>query len=75
MASSFQSSASAPSRARDQVVVSTKFGFDIDLTTGQRRGGVNRRPEHIRQVVDAQLRRLRTAFRPSAALTPGTRWL
>jgi aryl-alcohol dehydrogenase-like predicted oxidoreductase len=45
---------------RDQVVVSTKFGFDIDLQTGQRRGGVNSRPDHIRQVVDAQLRRLRT---------------
>lgn len=45
---------------RDRVVVSTKFGFDIDLQTGERRGGVNSRPEHIRQVVDAQLRRLRT---------------
>ena len=45
---------------RDRVVVSTKFGFDIDLDTGVRRGGVNSRPEHIRQVVDAQLRRLRT---------------
>lgn len=45
---------------RDRVVVSTKFGFDIDPTTGQRRGGLNSRPEHIRQVVEAQLRRLRT---------------
>ena len=45
---------------RDRVVVSTKFGFDIDLNTGQRRGGVNSQPDHIRQVVDAQLRRLRT---------------
>lgn len=45
---------------RDRVVLSTKFGFDIDLQTGQRRGGVNSRPEHIRQVVDAQLQRLRT---------------
>ena len=45
---------------RDRVVLSTKFGFDIDLQTGQRRGGVNSQPEHIRQVVDAQLRRLRT---------------
>jgi aryl-alcohol dehydrogenase-like predicted oxidoreductase len=45
---------------RDRVVVSTKFGFDIDLNTGERRGGVNSQPEHIRQVVDAQLRRLRT---------------
>jgi aryl-alcohol dehydrogenase-like predicted oxidoreductase len=45
---------------RNHVVVSTKFGFDIDPTTGQRRGGLNSRPEHIRQVVEAQLRRLRT---------------
>lgn len=45
---------------RDRVVVSTKFGFDIDQQTGQRRPGLNSRPEHIRQVVDAQLRRLRT---------------
>lgn len=46
---------------RDKVMVSTKFGFDIDQNTGQRRpGGLNSRPEHIRQVVEAQLRRLRT---------------
>ncbi len=45
---------------RDRVVVSTKFGFNIDLNTGERRGGVNSQPEHIRQVVDGQLRRLRT---------------
>lgn len=45
---------------RDRVVVSTKFGFDVDPVTGQRRGGVNSRPEHIRQAVEAQLRRLRT---------------
>lgn len=45
---------------RDRVVVCTKFGFDVDPATGQRRGGVNSRPEHIRQVVEAQLRRLRT---------------
>lgn len=45
---------------RNGVVVSTKFGFDIDQQTGQRRGGRNSRPEHIRTVVDAQLRRLRT---------------
>ena len=45
---------------RNRVVVSTKFGFDIDPQTGERRGGLNSRPEHIRQVVEAQLRRLRT---------------
>jgi aryl-alcohol dehydrogenase-like predicted oxidoreductase len=45
---------------RNRVVVSTKFGFDIDQRTGERRGGRNSRPEHVRQVVEAQLRRLRT---------------
>ena len=45
---------------RDKVVLETKFGFDIDPKTGQRAGGLNSRPEHIRQVVEAQLRRLRT---------------
>ena len=45
---------------RGRVVLSTKFGFDIDPQTGARRGGRNSRPEHIRQVVEAQLRRLQT---------------
>lgn len=45
---------------RDRVAVSTKFGFDVDPRTGERRGTLNSRPDHIRQVVDAQLRRLRT---------------
>ena len=45
---------------RDRAVLCTKFGFDIDLKTGERRSGLNSRPEHIRQVVDAQLRRLRS---------------
>lgn len=45
---------------RGRAVISTKFGFDVDLVTGQRRGSTNSRPEHIRQVVEAQLRRLRT---------------
>ena len=45
---------------RDQVVIATKFGFDIDLATGERRGGVNSRPEHIKKVADASLKRLRT---------------
>ncbi|UZE14109.1 aldo/keto reductase [Pseudomonas sp. B21-053] len=45
---------------RDQVVVATKFGFDIDLITGERGGGTNSRPEHIRAVAEAALKRLRT---------------
>jgi aryl-alcohol dehydrogenase-like predicted oxidoreductase len=44
---------------RDQVVIATKFGFDI-APDGTRRGGANSRPEHIREVADAALRRLRT---------------
>jgi aryl-alcohol dehydrogenase-like predicted oxidoreductase len=44
---------------RDQVVIATKFGFDIDQKTGERRAGVNSRPEHIREVIDAMLKRLK----------------
>jgi aryl-alcohol dehydrogenase-like predicted oxidoreductase len=47
----------APFRA--EVVIATKFGFDIDLRTGARSGGLNSRPDHIRAVVEAQLQRLR----------------
>ena len=50
----------ALSPIRDKVVIATKFGFDIDLETGERRGGVNSRPEHIKAVADAALKRLRT---------------
>jgi aryl-alcohol dehydrogenase-like predicted oxidoreductase len=39
---------------RDKVVVATKFGFDLEA------GGLNSRPEHIRKVVEASLKRLRT---------------
>ena len=46
---------------RDKVVIATKFGFDIDPDTGARRaGGLNSRPDHVKAVVDAMLRRLRT---------------
>jgi aryl-alcohol dehydrogenase-like predicted oxidoreductase len=45
---------------RDKVTIATKFGFDIDLETGARRGGTNSRPEHIKQVADSALKRLRT---------------
>jgi aryl-alcohol dehydrogenase-like predicted oxidoreductase len=43
---------------RDKVVIATKFGFDIDLETGARNGGVNSRPEHIKAVAEASLKRL-----------------
>lgn len=46
---------------RDKVVLETKFGFDFDPVTGARLpGGRNSRPAHIREVVHAQLKRLRT---------------
>jgi Predicted oxidoreductases (related to aryl-alcohol dehydrogenases) len=45
---------------RDQVVIATKFGFDIDQTTAARSGGTNSRPDHIKAVADACLKRLRT---------------
>ena len=45
---------------RDKVVIATKFGFDIDLATGKRGPGTNSRPEHIKAVADASLKRLRT---------------
>jgi aryl-alcohol dehydrogenase-like predicted oxidoreductase len=44
---------------RDRVVIATKFGFDIDATTGQQRG-LDSRPQHIREVVEGSLRRLGT---------------
>src|SRR3979490_3211406 len=46
----------APVRA--QVVIATKFGFQFDETGKQ--AGLNSRPEHIKQVAEASLKRLRT---------------
>jgi aryl-alcohol dehydrogenase-like predicted oxidoreductase len=43
---------------KGRVVIATKFGFDIDLETGQRRSGLNSRPEHIKAVAEAALKRL-----------------
>jgi aryl-alcohol dehydrogenase-like predicted oxidoreductase len=45
---------------RDKVTIATKFGFEIDLETGKRSGGTNSRPEHVKAVADASLKRLRT---------------
>jgi aryl-alcohol dehydrogenase-like predicted oxidoreductase len=45
---------------RDKVVITSKFGWNIDQETGQRRPGLNSRPDHIRVVVENMLRRLRT---------------
>ena len=43
---------------REHVVIGTKFGFEIDPETGQRRG-LNSRPEHIKQSAEGSLKRLR----------------
>ncbi|MBT1077008.1 aldo/keto reductase [Geobacter grbiciae] len=42
---------------RDQVVIATKFGFDCD---SGKQGVLNSQPAHIKQVVEASLKRLRT---------------
>ncbi|MCW2244283.1 aldo/keto reductase [Azospirillum canadense] len=44
---------------RDRVVIATKFGFDIDPDSGAQRG-LDSRPERIRRVAEASLKRLRT---------------
>ncbi len=41
------------------MVIATKFGFDLDPMTGQRRGGLNSRPDHIKEVAEASLKRLK----------------
>ena len=45
---------------RDKVVIATKFGWDIDATTGKATGALNSRPDHIRAVAEAMLTRLKT---------------
>jgi aryl-alcohol dehydrogenase-like predicted oxidoreductase len=44
---------------RDRVVIATKFGFKIDPSTGKQ-AGLDSRPEHIKEVAEASLKRLRT---------------
>ena len=44
---------------RDKVAIATKFGFRIDPATGKQ-SGTDSRPEHIKQVAEASLKRLRT---------------
>ena len=45
---------------RNKIVIETKFGWNIDQKTGQRLLGLNSRPEHIKEVVEGMLKRLRT---------------
>jgi len=44
---------------RDQVIIATKFGFEVDPITKQRRG-LNSRPEYIKRVAEGCLKRLKT---------------
>lgn len=45
---------------RDSVVITSKFGWNIDLETGERLPGLNSRPDHIKLAVEGSLKRLRT---------------
>lgn len=49
----------ALSPIRDKVIIATKFGFDVDPATRERRGR-NSRPEFIRRSVEGSLKRLKT---------------
>src|SRR5256885_8692210 len=44
---------------RKQVVIATKFGFKLDPSTGKQ-AGLDSRPEHIKEVAEASLQRLKT---------------
>jgi aryl-alcohol dehydrogenase-like predicted oxidoreductase len=45
---------------RDKVVITSKFGWNIDLETGERKPGLISRPDHIKLAVEGMLKRLRT---------------
>lgn len=45
---------------RNKVVITSKFGWNIDPETGERRPGLNSKPEHIKRAVEGSLKRLRT---------------
>jgi aryl-alcohol dehydrogenase-like predicted oxidoreductase len=45
---------------RDKVVITSKFGFDVDLETGERRPRRISRPDRIKLAVEGMLKRLRT---------------
>jgi aryl-alcohol dehydrogenase-like predicted oxidoreductase len=49
----------ALSPIRDQVVIATKFGFKLDPSGERTWIGVDSRPEHIKEVAEASLRRLK----------------
>src|SRR5688500_15125633 len=45
---------------RDKVAITSKFGWNIDLKTGERRPGLNSKPDHIKLAVEGMLKRLKT---------------
>jgi len=45
---------------RKQVLIATKFGFELDPKGGPKWIGLNSRPSHIREVAEASLKRLKT---------------
>ncbi len=45
---------------RNDVVIATKFGWDVDLETGKHNGGLNSQPAHIKLAVEGSLKRLKT---------------
>lgn len=45
---------------RNEIVIATKFGWNIDQETGKRLPGLNSNPEHIKIVVEGMLKRLQT---------------
>ncbi|SFP17496.1 Predicted oxidoreductase [Cohaesibacter marisflavi] len=50
----------AISSFRDDIVVTSKFGFNVDLETGAFGRGLNSKPDHIKLAVEGMLKRLRT---------------
>jgi aryl-alcohol dehydrogenase-like predicted oxidoreductase len=49
----------ALSPVRDQVVIATKFGFNVSADEKSERQGLNSRPEHVKEVAEASLKRLK----------------
>ncbi len=45
---------------RDEVVITSKFGWNIDPDSGQRGSGLNSRPEQVKRAIEGSLKRLRT---------------
>ena len=55
---------------RDQVVIATKFGFNLDPIARVNLGGLNSQPEHIKQAAEASLKRLKVDSHRSVLPAP-----